>query len=162
MAIVEAQPIYKGDIIESAMRRAQLSGSLFNPDMFTLQSAGSILEEWALSVSALGCPLGWLKSEDGFNPSGDEDSGISDWMMKGVSCSLAIELCEAVGVPVPAMLIKSAEDGMKPVWANVEVYQPTSFNMPLGSAQGYREFSSETNSNILEESQERFLGNLEV
>jgi hypothetical protein len=156
--------ILKGDILESALKRASLSGSLFNPDTVTQELGLMLLEETALSLQAQNCPLGWKKSEywPEVNPSAGDDSGIKDFMMKGLSSKLAVELLASIGMQPNPYLIQCEEDGMRAIWRQVEVVQPKSFNLPLGSAQGRRIFDNTTNSRLIQSDNESYLGDLEV
>ena len=156
--------ILKGDILESALKRASLSGSLFIADPFTGETGLMLLEEMALSLQAQNCPLGWEKSPEWpeVSPSAGDDSGIKDFMMKGLSSSLAIEMLTSMNIQPNPYLLKCEEEGMRAIWRQAEVVQPKSFNLPLGSAQGRRIFDNTTNSRLIQSDNESYLGDLEV
>lgn len=91
----------KADIIEIALDKASLSGSLFNPDPRTTEVAAKLLELMMPALEADGIRIGWIKDEDPMSPTIDSDAGIPDWSMHAISSMLANNLCQALKIARP-------------------------------------------------------------
>ncbi|MEL7413673.1 MAG: packaged DNA stabilization gp4 family protein [Pseudomonadota bacterium] len=136
--------ITKGDIVNHAAERLALSGALTSPSPDTNSKMGKLLEIVAANLGAQGYDIGFKLSDDFVNPDLSDDSGIKDWMFKGVSCALAVEACSMLGFPVPPTVLEAREDGLKTIAMNNCVVQPAPYGMPLGSANGRRLFAEDT------------------
>lgn len=82
----------KADIIELAMQKASLKGSLFNVDPTTSELAGRVFEVMMPTLESKGIYLGWIKDKDPMSPTIDNESGLPDWSIDAVSGLLANKL----------------------------------------------------------------------
>ena len=82
----------KADIIELALQKAALKGSLFNVDPTTEKLAGRVFENMMPALESKGIYLGWIKDEDPMLPTIDNESGLPDWSIDAISGLLANKL----------------------------------------------------------------------
>jgi len=98
----------KADIIELALDKASLAGSLFNPDPRTTEVAAKLLELMMPALEADGIRIGWIKDIDPMRPTIDSDAGIPDWTMHAISSMLANNICQALMISRPDLESMSA------------------------------------------------------
>ncbi len=140
--------ITKGYIVKQALRRLAISGSMINPSPDDEASCLDLLDDVCTSLAAKGYPLGYkLPIEAGFSDASD-DSGLADYMVKGISCALAVEYSSYAGLQLPQVIYEAREDGLNTIAAQTVAVQPKPYGLPLGSANGRRLFADDVNETI--------------
>lgn len=91
------------------------------------------LEDWMLANNAVGRRIGWAAST---NPEPDDESGISDWAVMGVSNSMAIYMAPYFEKPVHQSIMMNAALGMQTITMMTVEVQPTQYpgRFPRGMA----------------------------
>jgi hypothetical protein len=98
----------KSDIVEQAMFKATMIGSLIQADTLTTKRAGVMLEMMMPSLEAKGIRVGWMSDENRFNPQVDAESGLPDWTIDSITSMLANKLYMSVsGQPRADLMAQS-------------------------------------------------------
>lgn len=90
------------------------------------------MEDWMLSNDAVGRRIGWVVSGDEVNP--DEESGIPDWAVMGVTNSVAEMVAPYFNKPVHSSILKNAAIGMQTISSMTVELQPMQY--PRGFPRG--------------------------
>lgn len=94
------------------------------------------LEDWMLANNALGIRLGWIQSEG--TPDPDEEAGIPDWAVMGVTNSVALYIAPYFEKQPNPMLQRSAQQGMQAILSRTVEIQDIQYprRFPRGVANG--------------------------
>lgn len=135
--------ITKGQIVQNAQKRMSITGCLTGATPDQTETMLMLLEDMALNLGEKGYPLGYKAAVDGYSIAASDDSGIAAWMMKGISCALAVESASAMGLIIPAQLYEMMNDGLATIATSTQAVQPAPFGLPMGSANGIYLFDND-------------------
>ena len=94
------------------------------------------LEDWMLANNAVGRRIGWIQSADTSKPDPDEDAGIPDWSVMGVTNSMALYVGPYFDKQPNPIIARNATIGMQTIVNKTVEYQPVQYprRMPRGSS----------------------------
>ena len=102
------QTTNKADIVEQALFKATMIGSLFVADPLTQTRAGPSLEMMMTSLENDGIYLGWNKDLHPMTPDIDAESGLPDWSIDAITSLLANRMFQSVsGLSRPDLVADS-------------------------------------------------------
>ncbi|MCK5886916.1 MAG: hypothetical protein KAG70_10540 [Alcanivorax sp.] len=94
------------------------------------------MEDWMLSNSAVGKRIGYNQADGTLDP--DDEAGIPDWAVMGVTYSVAQIVAPYFDKPVHPSITQTAALGMQTIAARTIEAQPVQYphRFPRGHAQG--------------------------
>lgn len=105
----------KGDIVRKALRRIGVASraTLTDVEPESMADALEDLEDMMAQWDADGIKIGYAFSSEPPNP--DDQSGLDDWAINGVSLNLAVQISSDYMRPVSAQLAIDAFDSKKTI-----------------------------------------------
>ena len=94
------------------------------------------LEDWMLANNAVGRRLGWVQAADTSHPDPDEDAGIPEWSVMGVTNHMALYIAPYFEKQPNPVIARNAAIGMQTIVNRTVEIQPVQYprRMPRGSA----------------------------
>lgn len=126
----------KGELASKILKMIGVNTRFSEATPEETQDVLGYLEDWMLANNAMGRRIGYIQS--GATPDPEDESGIPDWSVMGVTASVAIMIAPYFEKVVHPSIVRSAQQGIATISAKTCEVQPVQYpsRFPRGQAQG--------------------------
>lgn len=125
----------KGELAQKILKMLGINTRFSEADPDEVKDVIGYINDWMLSHNAVGQRIGWNQADG--TPDPEDDAGIPDWSVMGVTNSVAIMIAPYFDKQVHPAMSRSAAIGMQTITNRTVEVQPVQYpeRMPRGHAQ---------------------------